>query len=129
MHIKTGLFAHPAFLLIMRGVAIIFALAVLAVSLEPGGVQSQVQYMDKVLHAVVYGILTFITGLAWPQLRKIILFIVAVGYGGLIEVLQGLMSQGRTASIWDGVANGFGALIGLLGLYLLALSWRRLHRE
>lgn len=70
--------------------------------------------LDKILHAFAYGVLT--TGLvfAWPKRSLVVIFMIAVGFGTLIEVLQHTLATGRTGSIADAAANGAGALAIIL---------------
>ena len=74
--------------------------------------------MDKLGHVVLFLVLGFI----WQSVffvrgkrgRKISLIILGVIslYGIIIEVLQGLVFESRTADLWDVIANTIGILIG-----------------
>ncbi len=46
-------------------------------------------------------------------------FILAVSYGALIELLQGLMRLGRQPDVADIFFNTVGALLGIISFYLL----------
>lgn len=70
--------------------------------------------MDKVLHILAYGVLTTGMVFALPRRSLTIIFVTTFIYGLIIEVLQGTISQGRTASLADAAANGFGALVIIL---------------
>jgi len=48
----------------------------------------------------------------------LVAFAWAAGYGGVMEIVQ--LFVGRTASLWDAVANALGAA-------LVALAWHRLR--
>lgn len=73
---------------------------------------------DKVVHFLVYGIMT-IFFLSRLQLEKNISEVLAITiaivaatiFGGLMEILQGLYTAGRTASMGDFIANALGAVV------------------
>lgn len=70
--------------------------------------------LDKWVHAGSYGALTVL--LAWSRGSRdlaavAVLVAVAVGYGGGIELLQGLVPS-RSPSVADAVANTVGAVVG-----------------
>ena len=48
------------------------------------------------------------------QFAKLIAFVICVVYGGLLEIMQGTLCQGRTADIYDFVADSVGVAAGLL---------------
>jgi len=48
-----------------------------------------------------------------------------VAFGAVMEVAQGLIGAGRTASLWDGLANSLGAA---LGVYVIVFITRKLAR-
>ncbi|WP_161555236.1 VanZ family protein [Dokdonia sinensis] len=91
------------------------------------------QSMDKVMHLVAYFGL-FLLWSVWQlfvrrdlvgkkkmmSLRKImtITAVVAVAYGIIIEVCQGLLTDYRTPDGWDILANTTGVLLGVLVLHL-----------
>jgi len=63
---------------------------------------------------LVYAALAFGVSLAWPRLPKIRVFWLCALFGAALEVAQGLLTAGRTASGWDAVANSFGTALGVL---------------
>ncbi len=65
---------------------------------------------DKVYHALAYAVLTLGLLFAWPRRALITVFLVAFGLGVALEVFQGTIAFGRTASIWDAMANAVGSL-------------------
>jgi len=97
---------------------ILWALIMLWLSLTSSPPQiSGVLGWDKLLHACAYGLLTLLiaqfllytplnSGKAWWQAG-----LVAVCYGGLIEILQLLAHTGRTAEWWDLFADAVGAFL------------------
>lgn len=92
-------------------------------------------HLDKVLHAFAYAILTVGLIFAWPKRALPLIFVVAFGIGGIIEICQGLFASGRTASFADALANGFGGLTVILTwmilypLYQKYLDVRELPQE
>jgi len=97
-----------------------FALLLLAVSLRPapetGGPTPQLVgiAVDKWVHVGSYGLLTVL--LAWGLHTRTLsvvaaVALVAVCYGGGIELLQGLVPS-RSPSVADMVANTVGAVAG-----------------
>lgn len=67
---------------------------------------------DKIVHAAVYFILAvlFIFGLKPRSGWIAFVLISCVVLGVLLEVMQGLMAGGRTADIYDAIANALGVL-------------------
>lgn len=89
-------------------------------------------HFDKVVHFGIYFILTvliipvFITKLKY--LRSYILaFVISIFSGVLFEILQAFLSQGRTASIDDAIANTLGSVGGIL-FYQLFLKEKKLEK-
>jgi VanZ family protein len=73
---------------------------------------------DKLLHAGAYGLLTLLLVQMLPCVFRrahgttwLIAGLAAVGYGGLMELLQWLARNGRTADWMDLVADAVGALV------------------
>jgi len=75
---------------------------------------------DKIGHIVLFTILVVLwTVLVFMKVKKVGMKVwwVSIGafiYGIVIEVLQGLFFESRTADIWDVVANSAGILFGWL---------------
>lgn len=97
-----------------------YSVFVVWASLRPAGTGGAIPHLDKVLHLVVYALLGVGLALAWPKLSKFRLFWGCVFFGVAMELAQGMMGSGRTASFWDGVANSLGAAIGLYAVFLLS---------
>lgn len=73
---------------------------------------------DKQMHFAAYGGLALVMAYATvrfrsrPYLRGMLVIGVVALFGGLIEVLQGMVPY-RYFSVWDGVANFLGAFIAV----------------
>lgn len=90
-------------------------------------------YSDKVLHAVIFGLLVpfaygafgyFTPDRSWTR-RLTYAFTYSVVLGGLLELWQGFLRY-RSQELLDWVADAFGALVcaGLVALYVqLSRSW------
>jgi VanZ family protein len=73
--------------------------------------------LDKLIHIGFFALLLFLWRSAFSSGKKFYntyLFIAAVVYGLLIEILQGLIVPQRSFDIYDLYADAFGALLGLL---------------
>ena len=77
---------------------------------------------DKFVHAGIFFVLIvfMIRGfflqkrfVRFHESPKIISFLICVTYGGLLEVMQGMVFEERSADIYDFVANSFGCFLGL----------------
>ncbi len=78
---------------------------------------------DKFVHAGIFFVLILLTvrGFlmqsrfkALQKKSKWIAFVLCVIYGGSLEILQGTVFEGRSADVFDFIANGFGCAMGLL---------------
>lgn len=95
------------------------------VSLRPSGTGGAIPHLDKVLHLIVYAILAGGVSIAWPKLSKFRVFWSCVIFGAAMEIAQGLMGSGRTASFWDGLANSLGAVLGIYAAILVERFFAR----
>jgi len=82
-----------------------------------------IPHMDKIVHFTFYSVMVILGTLFLKERIKSgfqakhsinRMFVFALCYGVLIEVLQHLMPFGRAAEIWDVLANMLGALFGVL---------------
>lgn len=83
---------------------------------------------DKFEHMVAYGVMALLAGWTWhrkeaPFCAWAAAFLLAAGYGGLMEVAQALAGTGRHAEVLDAVANAIGAG----GIWLVAYLWQVLR--
>ena len=80
--------------------------------------------LDKWVHAFLFGVQGVLLALAFlrvfPGSRRtglmILATVLAIAYGGVIEILQSLMGDGRQGDVMDLLADAAGALLGLLGM-------------
>ncbi len=95
-------------------------LAWLSLTPSPPSVDAYFFSWDKLQHALAYGILTFLAGMAFDILpvkrtrRWVWAFIFTTLFGGLLEVAQGLLTEVRVAEIGDILANAAGSAVVLL---------------
>jgi VanZ family protein len=76
---------------------------------------------DKVMHFSGYfGLAFWFAGLA-RRSRYFVVGMMLMALGGVLEVAQGLMDQGRTADWWDMSANAAGVIVAL-GVCALGLG-------
>jgi VanZ family protein len=78
---------------------------------------------DKFVHAAVFFILVILLYRGFIKTDsvqflvkngKIIALYFAIIYGGLLEIMQGLVFENRSADLFDFIANSFGAIMGLV---------------
>ncbi|MBC7180468.1 MAG: VanZ family protein [Roseovarius sp.] len=95
---------------------LILALAIAMTTLMPSsGGTSPLLGLDKLAHLVAFALLVMPMSLRAPHLWPLI-WIMALAYGGLIEIVQPYV--GRGAEWADLVADGLGAALGVsLGLF------------
>jgi VanZ family protein len=95
-------------------VGLLLAGATTYLSLLPVGYLPAVHLWDKLEHALAYVAMAFWFGCV--VVRRDILWVglALLAFGGLIELLQGWMGMGRSADLFDLVADGVGILLGLL---------------
>lgn len=106
--------------------AVLVAAVVLAFSVVPLGVDTGTGAisgvgLDKLLHVVDYAALAFALAYAVRARRARVLlavFVVAVAFGGAVELLQGPLST-RMMSVADAGANAVGAALGTASWWLL----------
>lgn len=77
-------------------------------------VSSPAEVSDKFLHFIAYGGLTALAAAAWPRLALFWLLLCASAVGAILEIAQGVLNMGRTASFGDQFANMSGAALALL---------------
>ena len=70
-------------------------------------------HADKLIHVGVFAGLAVMAFLAWPGRHRSILWGL-VAYGALVEILQGLATTHRAASLGDLAADAVGTSLGLV---------------
>ena len=110
-----------AFRLAFSALAILLAGFILVQSLTEAHSSITVSNMDKVVHLGAYFVLGAATLPALPRLKPILVWALLSLFGGGIEIAQGMMNLGRSASFFDGLANASGALLAVL--FWLGLTW------
>lgn len=68
---------------------------------------------DKLEHAAAFALLAVLARIAWPRVSAWAVAPFLLLYGGAIELIQATPQIGRTASLADLAADGFGMLVGL----------------
>jgi VanZ family protein len=91
--------------------------AITIVALGPfQGAEQSFGLTDKEAHFATFYGLTFMALAAMPRIRKWDVAVAAVGFGGLIEVMQTL--TGRDGEIMDWVADCFGIVMAVAPMYI-----------
>lgn len=107
---------HPG-LRIAAGVAVPIYIALLAwLSLRTPGTGASIDGIDKLYHAIAYGGLMVLIGIAAGPHRRWRALAVTLAIGIVMEAAQGAFTASREPSLADIVANSVGALCALLAL-------------
>jgi VanZ family protein len=98
----------------LAGLIAYLGLIALASLLPPPQLPMDPGRYDKLWHGLGYAIAGIgCVPLLWRWRAYALAALMLIAYGALIEVLQGL-GGARTADVWDALANGIGAVCGLL---------------
>lgn len=103
---------------------VIIAIGIL--SLLPGSDLPSQNLNDKLNHFIAYGVLSFLAILGRHKVAFVWVILGAIGYGVALEVLQGVMPYGRSASTLDALANTGGVLCGTISGWLAGRLLSRL---
>lgn len=106
--------------LLMRALFVGLAAFILWKSLEPFYGQPGSNYVDKVQHFAAYFTLSGLGLFSRFPLRQSLLLLAILLFSGSIEILQGAMEMGRSASWADFLAN----LLGILAAWVV---WKGLQ--
>lgn len=79
---------------------------------------------DKIVHFLFYLIFVILWGLTKKQSYfkikyDLLIVLIAIVYGIIIEVLQGVLTVTRQADYYDALANSLGAFLGFVCLYCM----------
>jgi VanZ family protein len=111
---KNTFFARQPFSpYVLWGFRVIFVFLLILIiwkSIEAPGGKASIPHMDKFLHFGAYATLCFVAlnSKFAKEERIVVGAVILIGLS--MEALQGMMGLGRSASIWDVVANTLGAL-------------------
>ncbi len=114
LYLKFGQGLRRSFL----GLLILFATIILVKSLTPALPGLSISHADKYIHVLAYLVLGLVTLPALPRIRPILVWLGVAGFGVGVEVMQGVVNTGRSADIYDGIANALGALLAI-GVWML----------
>lgn len=102
-----------------RPLYLLWILIILGVSLTPGNQVPEINlpHLDKIGHTIFYAILALLGCEAFARPGRVwqafaVSFVLAVLYGGLLELSQAAFVQGRSAEMADLFADAAGALAG-----------------
>jgi VanZ family protein len=107
----------------------LIALAILIVCLLPGSDLPHVPLTDKIEHLIAYAGLSAPLAVALGPKRLWMTLVLAIAYGGFVEIAQGLAATGRSASWLDALANAIGAVLGTGLMASVFRSGPRPHRS
>ncbi|OGE23636.1 MAG: hypothetical protein A3J42_04020 [Candidatus Dadabacteria bacterium RIFCSPHIGHO2_12_FULL_53_21] len=98
-----------------------YVLIVIFLSLIPGSSAGGGEYLDKIAHAVSYGIMGVLAYIAFYTFRKrITIFIFMFFLGVSLELFQ-MYVPGRVASVYDAAANTAGLVLSFLLCWIYTL--------
>ena len=114
-HKKSALaLAQPTFLAWLVATVSVIGLFT---PLQPALTQ-ELRLTDKLIHLAMFGVLAVIFLIAYPRYRKLVL-IELFAFAVWSELFQHWFVYGRTADVFDSLANMLGILVG----------WWIIHRE
>lgn len=86
-----------------------------ALSLMPGDAAPSPDVSDKLLHGAAYLLMAVLAPWDLRSARTAVLTtILLFGYGVCLELAQGAFTRTRSPEVLDALANGAGALVGVL---------------
>ena len=109
----------------------IFVLCTLPGQDVPYSLWLELLAIDKWVHASIFFVLVILLLRAmkftYPRAAHMnfafIALAIAIPYGGLLEIMQGAFFTGRSADLYDFIADSFGAVCGVLLYRKLAARW------
>lgn len=117
----------------VSSVIVLVLIAYLSLDRDPFDASKTILFpgADKVIHGIMYFTLSVVFCFDYIKQRGCrpiktyclcICALVAFAYSVLMEYLQGIMDIGRSASIYDAIANFVGALLGLIFMKCVFLA-------
>ncbi|WP_325241934.1 hypothetical protein [Methylophilus sp.] len=83
-------------------------------------------YKDKIEHIIAFGGVMFWGLMAFPMHKRAMLLGLTV-FGGLMEVLQGVLTTTRQPSVYDWFADLVGIALAWFVFILLESWWKKRH--
>lgn len=114
------------YILSLLTAAFILYISVIHISSNP---LPQVKSLDKIVHILMYLGLTTTMGIEYlrgqshskpTRLKLLLPWMIAVVYGGVIELLQAYCTTNRSGDWYDWMGNTLGATLSLIGLWLIS---------
>lgn len=108
-------------------ITVFYSLALTVVCLIPSNKlpDVEVSFADKIFHSITYLVLTFLWFYSFVYRFKIermkaLIYasVISVAFGIIIEVLQEILTETRSANLLDVLANSLGVLIAACSLLL-----------
>jgi VanZ family protein len=107
---------------------VLWALVILILCGIPGRDIPHISFLellefDKFVHAGIFFVLLLLTARGFAlqtnnrtlsKSFRLFAFIICVAYGGALEIMQQLVFVGRSADIYDFIANSFGCVMGVI---------------
>jgi VanZ family protein len=118
--------------------AALFTFIIAILSLLPSSEMSgiawfHIPFFDKIVHLGMYFVLAILFIFAMENSRAkldfqlaLFVFLIGIAYGGLLEILQYLMHEGRSADWFDFLADALGSLTGIL-IYFPVMRFLLIH--
>ena len=117
---------RSVFRALATGASIVCAAVIAYLSLAPADGLPNVIWWDKAQHFIAYAALGAPLSIALGRSRWLIAIALATAYGAMMELAQGTLTDGRSAELFDGIANACGACAGVAFGYILLISFRRI---
>jgi len=90
-------------------------LAIFSVAMLPSGTEPPMfPFEDKLKHVCAFALLAVLGRMSWPAAPRLWLALGLAGFGFLIELAQGMSDLGRTASLFDVLADLVGIGLGFV---------------
>ena len=119
--------------------ALLWALLIFILCAIPGRDIPHISFLellnfDKWVHAVLFFVLVILLTHGFSLQNTVLLFnakpmicavLLSVIYGGLLEVMQGVFFQERTAELFDFIANSFGSVMGIFFYDKIESRWQK----